>query len=313
MAPEPVVLGLDVGGTRVRAGLAQGEAVLRSADVSWPEGLAARQEAELVAELGLSLVRQSGMASSLRAAGVALAALSDREGCVVEWPNRPGWKGLAFRSLMEERLQVPTVVEDDANAAALAEWTLGRGQGFRHGLVVMVGTGVGAGFILDGRLHHGHHGWAGELGHMVVLPDGPACGCGRRGCLQTLASGRALERRARAHGLASGADIECAAAKGEAWALEAMGEAASWLGLAVANAVNLLDLEAVIVGGGVSALGEGWWGPFERTLRGQLMNAATRSLAVMRAALPETAGLLGALGLARERARLPLLAETRAS
>jgi glucokinase len=313
MVPDPAVLGLDVGGTRIRAALAHGEAVLLTADVPWPQGLAPRQELGLVADIALSLVSQSGMASSLRAAGVALAALTDREGCVIEWPNRPGWKGLAFRALMEERLQVPTVVEDDANAAALAEWTLGRGRGFRHGLVLMVGTGVGAGLILDGRLYHGHHGWAGEIGHMVVQPEGPACGCGRRGCVQSLASGRALERWARTQGLASGADVELAAAKGEAWALEALADAASWLGLGVANAVNLLDREAVIVGGGVSALGEAWWGPFERALRGHLMNAETRSLAVLRAALPETAGLFGALGLARERAGLTLLAETRAS
>jgi glucokinase len=313
MAPEPVVLGLDVGGTRVRAALAHGEAVLFSTDVRWPRGLAPRQELDLVVDVALSLVRQSGLASSLRAAGVALAALTDREGRVVEWPNRPGWKGLAFRALLEDRLQVPTVVEDDANAAALAEWTLGRGRGFRHGLVLMVGTGVGGGLILDGRLHHGHHGWAGEIGHMVVQPEGPECGCGRRGCLQSLASGRALERRARMRGLASGADVEKAAAHGEPWAIKALADAGRWLGLGAANAVNLLDLEAVIVGGGLSALGEAWWDPFEQALRGQLMNAAARSLAVLRAALPDTAGLLGALGLARERAALSMLAEARAS
>jgi glucokinase len=309
MAPDPAVIGLDVGGTRVRAALAHGEVVLLTADVPWPDGLAPQEELELVAEVALSLVDQSGMASSLRAAGVALAALTDREGRVVEWPNRPGWKGLPFRALMEERLQVPTVVEDDANAAALAEWTLGRGQGFRHGLVLMVGTGVGAGLILDGRLYHGQNGWAGEIGHMVVQPEGPACPCGRQGCVQVLASGRALDRRARAEGLASGADVELAAAKGEPWALEALAECAGWLALAAANAVNLLDLEAVIVGGGVSALGEAWWGPFERRLRGQLMNAGSRSLAVLRAALPETAGVFGAIGLARERAGLAALSE----
>ena len=256
---------------------------------------------------------QCGLASSLRAAGIALAALTDAEGRIVEWPNRPGWKGLPFRALMEERLQVPTVVEDDANAAALAEWTLGKGRGFRHGLVLMVGTGVGAGLFLDGRLYHGHHGWAGEIGHLVVQPDGPACPCGRRGCVQVLASGRALDRRARARGLVSGADIELAAAKGEPWALEALAECARWLGLAAANAVNLLDLEAVIVGGGVSALGDSWWCPFERELRSQLMNADTRSLAVLRAALPETAGVFGAIGLAREKVGLAALAEAAVS
>jgi glucokinase len=310
MAPD-LVLGLDIGGTRVRAALAHGEAVLRSVDLAWPPGLAPREELDLVVEVALTLLRQGG--HPVRAAGVALAALTDRQGTVIEWPNRPGWKGLAFRAVLEERLQVPTVVEDDANAAALAEWTLGRGRGFRHGLVVMVGTGVGAGLILDGRLHRGHHGWAGELGHMAVHPDGPACGCGRRGCVQALASGRALDGVARAHGAGTGADLERFAGEGRDWARQALADAAAWLGRGVANVVNLLDLEAVIVGGGVSALGASWWDPFETMLRSQLLNGGARSLAVMRAELPETAGLLGALGLAREHAASVLAAEARAS
>src|SRR5262245_48832789 len=102
MGPEPAVLGLDVGGTRVRAALAQGEAVLLKADVTWPAGLSAPEELDLVVEVAQSLVYRSGLASSLRATGVALAALTDREGAVIAWPNRPGWKGLAFRSVMEE-------------------------------------------------------------------------------------------------------------------------------------------------------------------------------------------------------------------
>ena len=298
MTKEQVVLGLDIGGTQVRAAVAVNGEIVAIRSATWPAGLSAAGEVDCAADLALELLNQTGTAGTARAAGVALAALTDRDGTVVHWPNRPAWRGLAFRPLLETRLGLPAVVEDDANAAALAEWTFGAGQGYRNVLVVMAGTGIGAGLILDGRLFRGRHGWAGELGHVVVLADGPECACGHRGCLQTVASGRALERAAAERGLVGAPAVTGAAERGEAWAVEVLAACGRWLGLAAANVVNLLDLEAVVVGGGLSALGAPWWPAVEEALRSNLLNAGHRSVALHRAALPDTAGVLGAVSLA---------------
>lgn len=300
MSTEPLLVGLDVGGTQVRAALARGQAVLASRAVRWPSGLSAAGELDFVADVALGLLEETEPSACVGAAGVALAALLDAEGRVVQWPNRPEWRGLAFRELLSVRLAAPVVVEDDANAAALAEAAFGAGRGHRHLLVLMVGTGVGAGLVLDGRLFRGRRGWAGEIGHVTVLPEGPECPCGKRGCLQVLSSGRALERIAAGHGLTQASQVAEASARGERWASEALASSGRWLGFALAGAVNLLDLELVVVGGGLSGLGDPWWGSMEETLRENTLNAEARQVRLVRAELPDTAGMLGGVALARE-------------
>lgn len=292
------VLGLDIGGTQARAALADERQIIASRAVRWPPDLSPRDEVFFVADLALRLAAESGAAGLVRAAGVSLAALVDDAGAVADWPNRPSWRGLPFRALLEERLALPSIIEDDANAAALAEWKYGAGREYQNFMMMTVGTGVGAGLILDGRLHRGRHGWAGELGHVVVLPGGPACPCGHRGCLQTVASGRALERAGAERGLPDAEAVAAAARGGEGWAVEELAACGRWLGLAAANAVNLLDLEAVVVGGGLSTLGGPWWSAVGDTLRANLVNGEHRRVDLVKAALPETAGLWGAVGLA---------------
>nr|QEO74835.1 ROK family protein [uncultured bacterium] len=268
--------------------------------VSWEAERPASEEASYVADVALGLIKEHAGEGHLVAAGVSLAALVDAEGAVVKWPNRPAWRGLPVRSILEARLAVPVVIEDDANAAALAEATLGAGRDFRDVLVLMVGTGVGAGLILDGRLHRGRNGWAGELGHVVMQPGGPDCSCGKRGCLQVLSSGRALDHLARARGLDGAAQLAEAAERGELWAREALAASGRWLGLAAANVIDLLDLDAVVVGGGLSGLGAPWWSTLEETLRSNVLNAEHRQIALRRAEMPDAAGLLGAVIRARQ-------------
>lgn len=253
-----------------------------------------------VAEAALALVREENLKLPVRAAGVSAAALLDQTGTVVQWPNRPAWRGLGLRKLLQEHLGMQIVIEDDANAAALAEAVLGAGQRYQDLLVMTVGTGVGAGLILNKSLFSGRNGWAGELGHLIMQRDGPACPCGKRGCLQMLASGRTLERIAAARGLNGAEAVTEAAGRGETWAVEALAESGRWLGLAAANVVDLLDLQAVIVGGGLSVLGPPWWSSLEETCQSSLINAAHKQVALHRAALGDTAGLLGAVLLAQQ-------------
>lgn len=275
--------------------------MLASAQHAWTQGRAPLEELDLIATMAQGLLAEAGGASPV-AAGCALAALVDQAGTVVQWPNRPAWQGLPFRCLLEERLAVPLVVEDDANAAAVAEWQFGAAQGYAHALVMMVGPGVGAGMILNGALVRGRSGWAGELGHIVMDRDGPPCPCGHNGCLQVLASGRALERAAHARGLAGSAAVAALASQGDPWARAVIEDCARWVGIAAANVANLLDLEAVIIGGGLSHLDEVFWGALGATFQSYLLNAQHREVILLPASLPDTAGLLGAAYLAQQRA-----------
>ena len=294
------LLGLDIGGTNFRAALAVETEIVGSRWAAWPPHLSPEQEVDVLADMASEIVGEAGLDSPLAGVGVSLAALVDERGTVVQWPNRPAWRGLAFKALLEKRLAVPVSIEDDANVAALAEATVGAGRDYRDVLVLMVGTGVGAGLILNKQLFRGRNGWAGDLGHVVMLPGGPACSCGKRGCLQMLASGRALQRAAKMRGLNDAEEVTAAAGRGESWALDTLAESGRWLGLAAANVSELLDLEAVIVGGGLSRLGAPWWTALEESLRGNILNAQHRRIALCRTEFPDTAGLLGAIILARQ-------------
>ncbi len=300
MNTDVPLLGLDIGGTYVRAALGRGPQIIATRAATWPYGFSPTEELNFIADLALDLIDKTGIDEPVHGAGVSLAALLDGEGRVADWPNRPAWRGLAFRSLLESRLTMPIVVEDDANATALAELRYGAGRGYRHLLVMVVGTGTGAGLVLNGCLYRGAHGWAGEFGHLSVLPDGPACPCGNRGCLQMMASGRALERIADRGGLSGVEALTTAAKEGETWAEEALSDCGRWLGFAAANVVNLLDLEAVIVGGGLSVLGPPFWSTLSKTLQAGLLNPTHREVALHRAALADRAGVLGAIILAQQ-------------
>lgn len=301
------LLGLEIGGTHVRVAVASGARILASRIERWHAGLSPDRELSWVAELALSLARAHSPNIRLLAAGVAAAALLDDTGAVLQWPNRPAWRGLPLKDSLRACLGLPVFIEDDANAAALAEATLGAGRSYTHLLVLTIGTGVGAGLILDKRLFRGRHGWAGELGHIVMQTDGPRCPCGKRGCLQMLASGRAFERLAAERGLrGGGVAVTNAALAGEAWAVEAVHACGRWLGLAVANAVDLLDLEAVVIGGGLGRQDAPLWRSLQETMQAHLLNAAHKQVALRGAELGEMAGLMGAVLIARQGV-LPIL------
>lgn len=159
MEADRLVLGFDIGGTQVRVALGNQDRIIAQRATTWPSDLSPADEVRFVSDQALELQRAHPPDQPVQTAGVALAALVDRSGTVVSWPNRPRWRGLAFRSLLAERMSVPMVIEDDANAAALAEYTHSAGHGYRHVLVLMAGTGIGAGLILDGRLFRGRNGW----------------------------------------------------------------------------------------------------------------------------------------------------------
>lgn len=305
------VVGVDLGGTNVTAGVVgRDHAVGRRAKAQTPaEGPAAVRDAIVALVTGLDV--------PLDAVGIgAPGPVSD--GVVLAAPNLPGWTApVRLQDEVAERLGVPAVVGNDATVGAVGEWVAGAGRGATNLLGVWLGTGVGGGLVLDGRPFAGTTGAAGELGHVVVRPDGALCGCGRRGCVEAYA-GRASMERVVAMRVAAGettALTAIAAAKGRArltssvWARACaegdalatgiVDEAVSALGIAVGSAANLLDLDTVVVGGGLAEkLGQPLVDRIaEAARRAMLVPDTPRRFAL--AALGDDAGIVGAAALAR--------------
>ncbi len=251
--------------------------------------------------------------------GIGIAGLVDTAGDLRFSPNLAAASGANIGELVTARLgdaerpvASPLRARNDANCTALAELLLGAARGMRYGLVVTLGTGIGGALIIGGRVHVGARGFAGEIGHMVVDPNGPPCPCGNRGCWERYASGSGLTRLAREAAIAgtlheavrlaggdpervTGEHVTAAAAEGDPDALRVLGELGWWIGLGLANLVAVLDPEGIVVGGGLGHAGEMLLGPARRSLAALVEGGAARGpVPVVEAALGEQAGAVGA-------------------
>jgi glucokinase len=264
------VLALDFGGTKLAAG------ILDLTDRRWltrgsceaPSSLGAPAVVERMLVLADAQVAVSEQAPE--AVGISFDGPVDpTRGCPQTCHHVAGWEGYPLREQVGQHYGLPVGLENDATVAALAEWRFGAGQGCDNLLYLTVSTGVGGGLVLNGRLYRGQRGLAGEIGHMGLDPDGPYCPCGRRGCLEALAAGPAIVRNMREallrnpapsilrnQAVWSAREVAEAARAGDTLANEALRRAAQALGLGIGNALNLLNLERVILGGGVTGAGE---------------------------------------------------------
>lgn len=243
----------------------------------------------------------------------------DRSGTLRYGPNIPGVTDLPLAARLRERLGLPVVVDNDATCAAWAEHERGAARGANHSITVTLGTGIGGGITVKGEVLRGAHGFAGEPGHMVVDPSGPRCPCGRRGCWEVFASGTGLGRLGRLAAEAGGAPtlveraggqvvairgehVTAAAADGDAAALAVLEDFGGWVALGVANLVNLLDCEIVVLGGGLVEAGELLLAPVRAAYQRLAMGADHREpVPIVAAALGERAGAWGAALLASAR------------
>jgi glucokinase len=260
-------IGVDVGGTKIAAmrvsenGRVQERRVVRSP--AEDAGAMLTDIASVAGEL---------RTEDVRAVGLGVAALIDRDGIVRYGPNI-AWRDVALGARLSDALGLPCLVENDANVAAWGEFRLGAGREAHEMLLVTVGTGIGGGIIADGRLVRGAHGFAAEIGHIIVEPGGPLCGCGNRGCWEQVASGRAIQRAAKQAVLdhpdsffasmaggnparADGPMVTRAAREGDAVARGILDEVGRRLGEGIAGLVNVLDPELVVVGGGAVEAGD---------------------------------------------------------
>jgi glucokinase len=294
-------LGLDLGGTNIKAAVVD-DALRVLATDSCPTDAADGEDAVLdrVAALGRAVAAPFGEPST---AGLALPGHFDgARGTGMLLPNLRGdWVGRAIAGPVGASLGVPVTLVNDVRALTLAELRLGAGRGAADLVCIALGTGVGGGVVIGGRLHLGL-GHAGEIGHTTVEPDGPLCGCGNRGCLDRMAGADAIAALAGRPTVAAAAE---AARAGDAAAVAAFARAGEYVGRALAGAIVLLWPERVVVGGGVADAGELLFGPIREEIRRRACVAPVDRIAVVAAELGAVAGAVGAALWAAERTPVP--------
>jgi len=321
-----VTYGIDIGGTKVLGvALGTGEAIVAETRVPTPTGtreIVGSHVADAVAEVAAELDRTLGRDAATTdpaPIGVGAPGMVDRQGRLCFAPNLPQAHGVDWTELIGPRLPGRSVlIENDANLAVLAEQRLGAARAYRDVVMVTLGTGIGGGIVIDGRVEVGSAGFAGEIGHMVVDPAGPPCPCGRRGCWERYASGAGLGLLAREAALAGrldgvvrraggdpenvrGEDVSAAAAAGDPAARQVIGEVGRWVGFGLANLAAALDPECFVLGGGLVRAGDLLFDA-ARASFGELVEGGDRRplAAVVPAAFGERAGAVGAALAARQ-------------
>ena len=309
------IIGVDLGGTKVRAVLSDGSG-----------NFLARAETLTQAENGLDHVLSNilnvvgsvmNLADYVHLVGMGVGApgpLNPYTGIVYSPPNLPGWNNVPLRDILEERLGLPVYLGNDANLAALGEYTFGAGKDYRYLVYITVSTGVGGGVIEDGRILMGAKGAAGELGHMTIDLNGPRCNCGNLGCLEILTSGTSIRRRAiemletgRVSSLNDmiGGNLQNlttemvaqAARQGDEAAKELLYQTGVYLGVGVTNVLHLYNPEIVVIGGGVSQVGDPIFEPLRQIVQERAMPAFWKGVPIVPTNLGGDIGLYGAVAI----------------
>jgi glucokinase len=310
-----LTIGVDVGGTKIAAGVVDesGQILGRKrvptpADPQWAVDAIAQSVRELKEQH-----------PEVTAVGIGAPGFVDRERSTVTFAPNIAWENEPLKERIEELTGLATVVENDANCAAWAEFRFGAAADFDDMVLITVGTGIGGGVVLDGRLHRGRFGMAGEIGHLNMVPDGLLCGCGGKGCWEQYASGRALRRYGREKAAADpvagkrmldlndgvaetirGIHISEAAEEGDPLALECYDELADWLGRGLADLAALFDPAVFVLGGGVSDAGRLLLDPVAKAFDKYVTGGVHRPRAeVVLASMGSASGIAGAGDLAR--------------
>ncbi|KOG86632.1 ROK family glucokinase [Streptomyces varsoviensis] len=310
-----LTIGVDIGGTKIAAGVVDEEgSILATCKVPTP------QTPEGVIDAIAEAVRTVSAGYDIEAVGIGAAGYVDDKRATVLFAPNINWRHEALKDKVEQRISLPVVVENDANAAAWGEYKFGAGKGHEDVICITIGTGLGGGVIIGNKLRRGRFGVAGEFGHIRVVPDGLLCGCGSQGCWEQYASGRALVRYAHQRAYATpenaeillslgdgtidgiqGRHISAAARRGDPVAIDSFRELARWAGAGLADLASLFDPSAFIVGGGVSDEGDLVLDPIRKSFRRWLVGGQWRPHAqVLAARLGGEAGLVGAADLARQ-------------
>mgnify|MGYP006180351671 FL=1 len=308
-----LTIGIDIGGTKISAGVVDSSGnLIDSSRCSTPtEG-----GKELISSV-INLIKEFNKKYEIKGIGISIAALiSSDYGTIVGAPNIANLSKLNFVNEIKEEFELPIIIENDANAAMWAEFKFGNAKGLNPVMFFIIGTGVGGGLVIDGKLFKGATGIGAEFGHMCVVPNGLLCGCGSRGCIEQYASGGALIRYANEALLANadkseevlsfgagkltGTGLAKAAQAGNELALAAFNKQADWLGLACASYSLIIDPQAIIIGGGVADAGELFLAPVRAAMRKYMPFAESHvPPKIIAAKFGNDAGLIGAADLVR--------------
>ena len=316
------VVGIDIGGMKLatvvadKTGHILGKVRKPTLSEKGPE-YAIRLLFDMVREV----VSQANLEQkAISAIGVSCGGpLDTKTGIVYSPPNLPGWDAFPLKARLESEFQVPVTIENDANASALAEFRFGGGRGYNAVLYMTMSTGIGGGIVIDGQVYHGANDSAGEVGHQILLPNGPRCGCGKQGCLEALCSGPAIARRAQAAiqkqlvdekpltamlTLADGRieavkseHVLAAARTGDALAVELVQETAYYMGWGIANLVNILNPDIVLLGTIAVAAGDLLLDPIRETVSKFAMTRPAEAVHIAPAQLGDALGDLAAVAL----------------
>jgi glucokinase len=303
-----IIVAVDIGGTHIRAAAYEPNSITPLAH----KRTRSRANEPGVFDRLVKAVEAVWQPGRVDAIGIASPGpLDPYTGTILDTPNIPQWENFPVGPRLRDHFGVPVYLDNDANMAGLAEWQYGAGQGHENLVYLTVSTGIGGGVISHGRLLQGFHGMAAELGHMIVDPNGPPCGCGQNGHVESFSSGPAVARYvveqikagnpSSLQGIPEPTAVQVAEAaqQGDALAISAYERAGFYLGIAVANYLAIFDPSILIFGGGASQAGELLFKPFRESLQKHVFHPHyLDELIITKAALGDNAGLLGALALA---------------
>ncbi len=311
------VIGIDIGGTKIATVVADKNGnilnkirrpTLTNKGIGYAFRLIIESTYETVAGANLGI-------QDIEAIGVSCGGpLDTKTGVVYSPPNLPGWDEFPLKAKLQSEFKLPVKIENDANAGALAEYRFGGGKGYKSVLYMTMSTGIGGGIVIDGKIYHGANDSAGEVGHQILIPDGPQCGCGKRGCLEAICSGPAIARRARIEiknvpntsilELVDGRvdrvkseHVLTAAFQGDALALRLVDETAYYMGWGIANVVNILNPDIVLLGTIAIAAGDLLLEPIRKTVSSLAMTRPAEIVKIMPAQLGESIGDFAAISL----------------
>ncbi len=310
------VLGVDIGGTNLVVGAVTEDGTRVLGLRSEPTGAVHGADHVIdrivtMAEATMAETRRGDPEADISGVGIGSPGPLDRTAGIVLLTPNLGWVNMPVRDRIAERLAMPASLDNDANCAMAGEWWVGAAQGARHAVTFTLGTGIGGGIVVDGKLLHGASDVAAEIGHITIETNGRRCGCGNDGCLEAYASGPAIARRT-IEALEAGAESSIqsavrgdlaaisaqtvyeAAAAGDPLALEVVQDTAKYLGVGVANLINILNPEVVVICGGVTQAGERLFTPLRREVNRRAFRPAVQACRIVPGALPGTAGVVGA-------------------
>jgi len=310
------ILGIDIGGTKTIVGVYADGTLRKKTRVGYDPSRPPLDYLNAILDAARRVLAEAGIPVP-KTVGIGCGGpLDRRNGCVVAAPNLPGWDNLPLTAIFAKEFNAPAYLDNDATAAALGELTFGAGRGIENFVYFTVSTGIGGGIVIGGTIYRGSGDNAAEFGHHKIEIDGPPCTCGDRGCLESLASGKSIARRAREAVLELSSDnrpswaddldgvtaelIAKEAARGEPLASRVWRESMTYLGIGVSNVISILNPELVIIGGGVAKAGDLMFEPVRETVCQRTMRPLADNVRIVPAALGDDVGVMGAVALAMD-------------